>query len=64
MSVLLLMLGILIALCSIAIHIFRAGKTADIVTNVIQCLSFSLVLSLVSILILGNPESVLHLIGY
>ena len=62
--VFLLMLGILIALGSIVAQLFGAGKPADIVTNVIQGLWLSLVLALVSILILANPEPVLYLIGY
>ena len=62
--VFLLMLGILIALGSIVAQLFGAGKPADIVTNVIQGLWLSLVLALVSILILANPEPVLYLMGY
>ena len=62
--VFLLMLGILIALGSIIAQLFGAVKPAEIVTNVIQGLWLSQVLALVSIVILANPEPVLHFMGY
>ncbi|MBC8260096.1 MAG: MATE family efflux transporter [SAR324 cluster bacterium] len=62
--VFLLMLGILIALGSIVAQLYGAEKPAEIMQNVIQGLWLSLVLAMLSIVILANPEFILHAMGY